>query len=157
MLLHRPILWVVLASLVHLKIFIIWKGRSGKTTVHPGSCPFFAWPQRKRTTYPILTWLAAGTINNYMAKLKSLYLSLVFTISIDNQSSSLLVRNPASHLSVSVSPGICSPFGKNKAGHDPFESIWQNFGVVPHFLQHPYYQHTTLTLMQLLVIYTLVF
>jgi integrase len=87
----------VTASPDDLIRFLIWKDKSGKTRVHRDSCPFFG-SSAKRTACPCPTRLAAGTVDNYVAKLKALYSSLGSTTT--SNSSSLSFSNPASHPSV---------------------------------------------------------
>ena len=84
----------VTASPDDLIRFLIWKDKSGKTRVHRDSCPFFG-SSAKRTACPCPTLLAAGTVDNCVAKLKALYSSLGSTTTSD--SSSLAFSNPASH------------------------------------------------------------
>lgn len=66
----------VTASPDDLIRILIWKNKSGKTRVHRDSCPFFG-SSAKRTACPCSTRLAAGTVDNWVAKLKALYSSLV--------------------------------------------------------------------------------
>lgn len=83
------------SDLIH---FLIWKDKFGKTKVHLDICPFFG--THSEHTCPCPTRLAAGTVDNYIAKLRSIFTSLSPTDAPNVDSSSLHIGNPATHRSV---------------------------------------------------------
>ena len=75
--------------------FLVWKDRSGKTKVHSSSCQFFGSQGASRCACP--STLAAGTVDNIIGKLRSLFVDL----GRGGEWSDILgVGNPASHPSI---------------------------------------------------------
>ena len=75
--------------------FLIWQDNVGRTKLHSDPCPLFG-SNAKRTPCACPTRLAAGTVDNLIAKLKSLYSSL----GSDSQPYPSSFNNPAAHPSL---------------------------------------------------------
>ena len=73
--------------------FLIWKDTFGKTIIHRDHCPHFGTNQR-RTTCGCPRRLAAATVDNYIAKLRTIFLSASRS---DTTSTDLVSSNPAAH------------------------------------------------------------
>lgn len=73
--------------------FLIWRDRFGKTTIHVDHCPHFGSGLR-RTTCNCPTRLAAATVDNNIAKLRTIFLSANRSDAI---TSGLASSNPAAH------------------------------------------------------------
>jgi integrase len=75
--------------------FLIWKDKSGKTKVHIDPCRFFG-SNNRRTNCTCPSRLAAGTIENYIAKLRTIF-SSIGPMESAASSSSFNPGNPANH------------------------------------------------------------
>ena len=75
--------------------FLVWKDRKGKTKIHLPACKLFGTKQVGRCTCP--TTLSAGTVDNLIGKLRSLFVDL----GRGREWNELLgIGNPASHPSI---------------------------------------------------------
>ena len=75
--------------------FLVWKDRKGKTKIHVPACKLFGTKQVGRCTCP--TTLSAGTVDNLIGKLRSLFVDL----RRGREWNELLgIGNPASHPTV---------------------------------------------------------
>ena len=75
--------------------FLVWKDQWGKTKVHRPSCPLFGSKSPEQCRCP--TRLAAGTVDNMIGKLRSLFIDL----GRGGEWNELLgIGNPASHKSI---------------------------------------------------------
>ena len=75
--------------------FLIWKDQGGKTKVHIPSCQFFGQSSKARCQCPAR--LAAGTVNNFIGKLRSIFIEEGRS---GNWNETLGIGNPAAHRSV---------------------------------------------------------
>lgn len=76
--------------------FLIWRDQFGKTVIHHDHCPHFATSLRQ-TTCHCSRRLAAATVDNNIAKLRTIFLSATRS---DTLSMGLASSNPAAHPSV---------------------------------------------------------
>ena len=75
--------------------FLVWKDRKGKTKILVPACKLFGTKQVGRCTCP--TTLSAGTVDNLIGKLHSLFVDLGWGWELNELSG---IGNPASHPSI---------------------------------------------------------
>ena len=83
------------ASPFDIKKFLVWKDNSGKTVVHLLACPDLG--QRQRDSCSCPTRLAAGTVDNLIGKLRSIFVEEGLAGEWDDR---LGIGNPVSHSSI---------------------------------------------------------
>lgn len=83
------------ASPSDIKKFLVWKDNSGKTIVHLLDCPGLG--QRQRVSCSCPTRLAAGTVDNLIGKLRSIFVEEGLGGEWDDR---LGIGNPVSHPSI---------------------------------------------------------